>query len=114
MGNRYGRRPLPPEIPESEFSVILENCHGKDKVLLTSYYLKDENAIPPVYILKGQKPIAAQENANEIQADDWAKTEVNLKAILRAVVSEVNKRQNSPIDDTAAYKYFTSGRNKFI
>ena len=55
LSHRYGHRSIRPEIDSDEFNVILnevktmgiDECHK-----LTTWYLKDENNIPPVYILQ--------------------------------------------------------------
>ena len=54
LGDRYGHRPLPPKIDDAEFDALLTmldgNQEGKD--LLCRWYYKDDNSIPPVYILQ--------------------------------------------------------------
>ena len=49
-GNRYGFRPIPTEMSMEEFNVLLKNCDNKN--LLNTWYKKDDNNEPPLYILQ--------------------------------------------------------------
>ena len=54
LGQKYGYRPIPTIIPANEYGlmygVIKENAH--DTALLDTWFKKDENTTPPVYILQ--------------------------------------------------------------
>ena len=54
MGNKYGYRPYPNVIEASEYDVILESAleAERDVSLLEEWFVKDENAVPPVYLLQ--------------------------------------------------------------
>ncbi|MGD8752670.1 MAG: DUF4062 domain-containing protein, partial [Anaerolineales bacterium] len=55
LGDRYGWRPLPAEIPESEYhqiSSMLANDH--DREFVKTWYHLDENACPPIYYLRAR------------------------------------------------------------
>ena len=53
LGDRYGWRPLPAEIPAGEFEQILARIAGADdKELLQTWYERDDNAVPAVYYLR--------------------------------------------------------------
>ena len=53
LGDRYGWCPLPHEIPAYEFKRILTNISSDaDRELLTNWYKRDDNALPPVYDLQ--------------------------------------------------------------
>jgi ABC-type oligopeptide transport system ATPase subunit len=55
LGDRYGSRPLPPEIPDREFEAIKQHVSGvMNKALLKKWYQCDNNADPPVYCLQPQ------------------------------------------------------------
>ena len=56
LGNRYGWRPLPEEITEDEFR-ILERTAASDsaRAILSDWYRRDDNAVPPVYLLQSRK-----------------------------------------------------------
>jgi NACHT domain- and WD repeat-containing protein len=57
LGDRYGWRPLPAEIPADEFEEILrclptdETERQRRDTLLAQWYRRDDNAVPPVYCL---------------------------------------------------------------
>ena len=53
LGDRYGWRPLPAEIPAQEFEEIERRVTDKDdKALLAQWYRRDDNAVPPVHVLQ--------------------------------------------------------------
>jgi len=52
VGDRYGWRPLPAEIPAAEFAVLRELAVEPSLGhLLQDCYRRDNNAVPPVYLL---------------------------------------------------------------
>src|SRR5450759_5705491 len=56
LGDRYGWRPLPPEIPASEFAAIeTKVTAADDKALLKTWYRLDGNAAPPVWRLQPRR-----------------------------------------------------------
>eukprot|EP00058_Branchiostoma_floridae_P024829 XP_002610319.1 hypothetical protein BRAFLDRAFT_84043 [Branchiostoma floridae] len=59
IGDRYGECPLPQHINEIEFCHVRDTAVqlGKDVSLLEEWYVKDENAVPPEYVLQ---PIEAK------------------------------------------------------
>src|SRR5512137_2332901 len=52
LGDRYGWRPLPFEIPADEFETISAQLLQEDVALVSSWYKRDANAIPPSYLLQ--------------------------------------------------------------
>lgn len=58
LGNRYGHRALPRLIVEKQFEALLNKLSKNPEgiKLLTQWYLKDNNAVPPTYVLQ---PITA-------------------------------------------------------
>ena len=86
LGDRYGWRPLPAEVPAAEFEAILAATpKPEDRELLTRWYHKDENHRPPQYWLQ---PRAAGGD-RQAEAVSWAQTEEALRAVLRAAVPGV-------------------------
>uniref|UniRef100_H3BFE0 NACHT and WD repeat domain containing 1 n=1 Tax=Latimeria chalumnae TaxID=7897 RepID=H3BFE0_LATCH len=81
VGNRYGYRPIPRLIEHQEFEVLSSQlmCDESACELLHDWFWKDENAVPPVYILQ---PITS----HLPHYDD--KT---LARLLRAAASEAEK-----------------------
>ncbi|MDR3261507.1 MAG: DUF4062 domain-containing protein, partial [Tannerella sp.] len=55
LGQRYGWRPLPEQIPESDALAIISQVNGEEKDLFYNWYRIDENAMPePVYVLQAR------------------------------------------------------------
>ncbi|KAM9848826.1 NACHT domain- and WD repeat-containing protein 1 [Aulostomus maculatus] len=54
LGNRYGHRPLPRLIPEKQFEILLSKLSKNPEGIkqLQQWYLRDNNAIPPTYVLQ--------------------------------------------------------------
>jgi WD40 repeat protein len=53
LGDRYGKPPLPARVQAQEFEVVLNNMGSDaDRVLVESWYQRDENAVPAEYLLK--------------------------------------------------------------
>ncbi|MCB2231719.1 tetratricopeptide repeat protein [bacterium] len=56
MGNRYGWQPLPEEISEDEFNQLHRVAlPDRERTILGEWYNRDDNALPPVYILQSRK-----------------------------------------------------------
>src|SRR3989442_413727 len=53
LGDRYGWRPLPTEIPDQEFKTIeMSITQAGHKALVYRWYKRDDNAVPPVWKLQ--------------------------------------------------------------
>ena len=54
LGQKYGYRPIPTYIVASEFVMLREAllAMGTDVTLLDTWYMKDTNAVPAIYILQ--------------------------------------------------------------
>jgi len=56
LGNRYGWRPLPEEVLPDEFQRLEQSALSpEEKKALDTWYRRDDNAVPPVYILQSRK-----------------------------------------------------------
>jgi hypothetical protein len=56
LGNRYGWRPLPEEVSEHEFRRLEQAASSRTAgQILYAWYRRDENAVPPVYLLQTRK-----------------------------------------------------------
>ena len=65
LGDRYGWRPLPPDIPADEFEQILKVAAGAEETsLLQRWNLREDNAIPPVYCLQPRR-IESEDGAGD-------------------------------------------------
>ena len=95
LGDRYGWRPLPPEIPAAEFAAIEARVTAADdKALLKTWYRLDENAAPPAWCLQPRKVDVdekatpeARKAATDREKAEWANVEASLRAILCSAVA---------------------------
>ncbi|CAG2215281.1 unnamed protein product [Mytilus edulis] len=116
-GDRYGFRPIPVEIDKDEFDTlkkIAEKNSLSDTELLDIWYLLDENAIPPLYILQpirsqfkffGDHSGGCDEQRNK-DTIGWAKTFKSLQTVLRKAATLACKAKQLSTDKL--HKYFYS------
>ena len=55
LGDRYGYRPPPPEIAADEYEMLLaeaERLHHDQIDIVKTWYRKDDNTVPPMYVLQ--------------------------------------------------------------
>ena len=85
LGNRYGWRPLPEEISVAEFQAleraaaqVATNTDEPAAAVLQAWYRRDDNAVPPVYLLQSRrqqlpdaKDYTQDAPWNEVQAILW-------------------------------------------
>ncbi len=81
IGDRYGWRPLPTEIPNEDFELILTSLDkdNDSKALLNRWYRIDDNAVPPHYRLQSR-------DADHQSGRVWSVVESKLISVLRAAV----------------------------
>jgi len=116
LGDRYGWRPLPPEIPAAEFAAIeAKVTAADDKALLKTWYRLDENAAPPVWCLQPRKVDIAEsatpevrKAATEREKAQWADVEARLRAILCGAVAAAG------YDEKARVRYEASATEQEI
>jgi NACHT domain- and WD repeat-containing protein len=116
LGDRYGWRPLPPEIPANEFEAIKKAIAGaEEKALLQTWYRRDDNAVPPIYCLQPRRVEVEggagddeRRRARDEEAAQWNEVEGRLGKILRGAVARLNfgAEQNM--------KYFASATGQEI
>jgi WD40 repeat protein len=61
LGDRYGWCPPPPKIPAAEFEQIRDAVTGEEQAFLDKWYLRDDNAQPPEYLLQPWKGYSFEE-----------------------------------------------------
>ena len=103
LGDKYGSRPLPPSVEAVEFEKLLQQLDqaGCDEV--TSWYLRDDNSLPPCYVLK---PISTEfpgiNSKNKKETSDakekWWEVEEKIcrhlrSAAKKAALDEKNRRK---------------------
>ena len=79
LGDRYGWRPLPPAIPPDDLAAIeaaTDDTSVRER--LREWYLRDDNAIPPVFVLRPRS------DGDEVA---WPEIERTLAAALRRAVA---------------------------
>ena len=54
IGQKYGYRPIPASIDGEEYEILRAELEERDEDirLLDTWYLRDENVVPPQYILQ--------------------------------------------------------------
>lgn len=96
MGQKYGYRPLQPRVAASEFEFLVKAVESnEDCDLLKHWYWRDNNSVPPVYVLQ---PISSRlphynelrdlELRSEARGKWWAAYE-RLHVIMRRAADKV-------------------------
>jgi WD40 repeat protein/Cdc6-like AAA superfamily ATPase len=102
LGDRYGWRPLPYEIPADEFEQIISNISDEgERVLLKSWYWRDDNAVPPVYDLQPR-------TGDFINSLKWESVEKEIRSILLKAIKDL------PSGDEQRLKYTASATEQEI
>ncbi len=77
LGDRYGWRPLPARIEAQEFDRICGRvADAADWQLINAWYERDDNAVPPEYLLKPR-------TGEFVDKDRWGEIEHRLHRVLR-------------------------------
>jgi WD40 repeat protein/Cdc6-like AAA superfamily ATPase len=97
LGDRYGWYPPPPQIPAIDFIQILERLAKEDQELINEWYRKDENAIPPEYVLQPR----LRGSQYEDQAV-WQPIEARLQSILAQAAEGMELNQQDRMKYTAS------------
>ncbi len=95
LGDRYGWRPLPYEIPAGEFEQIISLVTKEEKELLEQWYRRDDNTVPPVYLLQPR-------GSKFVEYETWEKIETRLRQVFLSVLQKIS------ISPDAALKYAAS------
>jgi len=118
LGERYGWRPLPPQIEASEFETLLKYVPAYQWPLLLEWYKRDDNAVSPEYCLqprevyiKDTQTDQEKQATHEAEARQWTEqTEPLLCEILVSAAREVFPDAN----DTRRQKYEDSATHQEI
>ncbi|KAK6467567.1 NACHT domain- and WD repeat-containing protein 1 [Huso huso] len=101
IGNRYGYRPIPRVIEEQEFELLLSKLSADESAtqLLKDWFWKDENSVPPAYILQpitthlphysDTRPESRPQHQHDVAT--WWSTETKLSRLLRAAAVQAEK-----------------------
>lgn len=103
LGDRYGWRPPPPQIPVDEFGRLRDRvAAGDDRSLLDEWYLRDDNAVPAEHCLKPR--------TGEFEDyDTWAPVEDRLRTILSAAVAGTELEQDARYGASATEQEIVDG-----
>ncbi len=101
LGDRYGWRPLPYEIPADEFEMISPLVSEDEKSLLEQWYRRDDNAIPPTYCLQPR-------TGEFVDYENWEKVETILRQIFLLAIAKIS------LPPDAALKYTASATEQEI
>ena len=106
LGDKYGWRPLPPSVEADEFEELLKRIEQSDRELITRWYLRDDNSVPPFYLLQPisrQFPIHSGDKDERSKAwEDWCRVEKRIKSHLRSAADKAG------LKDEAKQKYIVS------
>ena len=105
LGNRYGWRPLPPQIDAEEFEELLKLVPEESRPMLlfdegrpeeeqdrTGWYrAATTTPWPPQYVLRPRrvKPNASERSERKAEADEWSGIEIQLRSILVTAVDRL-------------------------
>lgn len=103
LGQRYGWRPLPPQIRSDEFKKLMSVISAPEQQRLLEWYREDKNADPAEYSLL---PRDGKFKDNAL----WMTEEQELHAILREAVSRIGW----PANDARRLKYEASATHQEI
>lgn len=99
LGDKYGWRPLPPSVNADEFESLLQLIDQSDRELVTTWYLRDDNSIPPCYLLQpisSQFPGIKSADKDEISKawEGWGKVEKSIWTQLRSAADKADLEEN--------------------
>ncbi|CAB1324586.1 unnamed protein product [Coregonus sp. 'balchen'] len=114
LGNRYGHRPIPRVLPGKQFEVLLSKLPQDQVGLLHQWFRKDNNAIPPVYVLQPITTLLPHYNdlrpeSGPLQDNSvisWRYTEARLLQLLRTAA--VQAEEDGDISAEQKHQFFKS------
>lgn len=101
LGDRYGWRPLPEEISCDEFDILYDmTTNENERHILQQWYLKDENAFKPVFVLQSRKGAHA-DCIDYTNKDHWCQVETILWRVINRAFPPEKLRGRFKDGDTA-------------
>ena len=95
LGDRYGWRPLPYEIPADEFEKILHQTDVEDQLLLKQWYRRDDNAVPSIYCLLPRSD-------EFVEYANWEQVENRLRRVFQNAVEELKLPEEARLKFSAS------------
>ncbi|CAF4731675.1 unnamed protein product [Rotaria sp. Silwood1] len=111
LGQKYGYRPLPTNIEEAEFRMILSVSSPTDARLLNQWYKLDSNNIPSLFCLQPVSSIftnftnKAHPRLMEEDQSQWWETMVKLNRAVRIAALELLNQGKFTIQDNHRYNW---------
>jgi len=109
LGQKYGYRPFPVNISAAEFEKLLGAIDNPDDLqLLKNWFWRDDNAVPPQYLLQ---PITSllphyrdyeNEDLRKKASADWWTAFERMQVVLRAAA-------DAALEKVDRKKYYMSG-----
>ena len=92
VGNHYGWRPLPPQIPTAEYDQILDVTGERRRIraLLETWYRRDDNADPPEHRLRPRTD-------EFVDPQRWGIVEARLRAVLALATADLGLEEHRRI-----------------
>ena len=81
-GNRYGWRPPAVTIPDTDWRQIISIVSDDDTAFLSSWYRRDDNAVPPVWRLRPRE-------GEYVRFSVWHPAENHLSSLLQSVSARI-------------------------
>ncbi|KAM9319790.1 NACHT and WD repeat domain-containing protein 2-like [Gastrophryne carolinensis] len=109
IGEEYGKPCLPASIHWEEFEKIVHTAeaHGVSTKILESWYMKDENGIPPVYSLVDEEEALQYMGRQRKDNTDWTHQAFQeMRSVFDVVVPLCVQKQI--LEEDRAHKYFSS------
>jgi WD40 repeat protein len=101
LGDRYGWRPQPFDVPADEFEQFIPLLEGEERHLLEQWYRRDDNAEPAVYVL--------QPRAGEfVDSQNWERVEAGLRSVFSSALGRLS------LSPDALLKYSASATEQEI
>ncbi|MEQ8174388.1 MAG: AAA family ATPase [Syntrophomonadaceae bacterium] len=112
LGDRYGWQPLPSRIEASEFQDLIKVVPEGQKEELYSWYIRDDNAVPPEFCLQSRRNYANL-HPNNCEFDDAKWTDV-IEPQLHSILLNAAKLIYSDPEDPRLNKYRDSATHQEI
>lgn len=118
LGQKYGYRPLPTRVLDTEFLMITDILEEEDSNLLKLWYKLDSNSVPNVYVLQPVSSIyknftnKAQKQLMEEDQSAWWKTMGQLCIVIRKGSARLMEAKKFTNEDNHRYNY--SGISSYI
>ncbi|KAK7501922.1 hypothetical protein BaRGS_00006674 [Batillaria attramentaria] len=118
LGHRYGmHRPLAVELPVAEFEILLQEAKSlklPDVSLVEVWYKKDDNALPPVYVLQTIRTYfpnygdttPGKEGLRQQDLEKWNDTNHRLQSTMQAAADSAYKAKK--ISESSWRQHFMS------